>query len=132
MIGHVCAKGPVHHMHGQTAKNPKAKAKITKAKAKAKIPRTKTGKAKAKMIPKGSSCKGQETYRTFLTKPWNGTENFVDAQKGKTSKTIVGSSKFSNIFDWSTKTQICREPISAKVHSNIWTKLISGRIPPSI
>ena len=96
MIGHVRAEGPVHHMHGQMAKNPKAKAKITKPKAKAKIPRTKIGKAKTKMTPKGSSCKGQGTLTTFQTKPWNGTENFAVIPRAKIGRTVVGNMKFSN------------------------------------
>ena len=51
--GHVHAEGPMHHVHGHKAKNPKAKTKITKAKAKAKIPRT-------KMSRKGTVAKAKE------------------------------------------------------------------------
>ena len=60
VIGHVRAKGPVHHMHGreakiEKAKTPHPKAKITKVKAKAKIGRPKT------KIPKERHCKDQRT-----------------------------------------------------------------------
>ena len=92
MIGHVRVEGPVHLMHGQEAKIQKARTPYTKAKAKAKIPRT-------KMSQEGNSCKGQDTLKISLTTPWNGTKNFAGTRAKMTSRTIVGSTKFSNIFD---------------------------------
>ena len=85
--GHVHAEGPMHHVHGHKAKNPKARTKIKKAKAKEKIPRTKMGKVKFKSLG---------TSRTFQTKPWNGTENFAVIPRAKIGQTVVGNMKFSN------------------------------------
>ena len=120
--GHVHAEGPMHHVHGHKAKNPKAKTKIRKAKAKGKIPRTKMGKVK---------CKSRGTSKTFQTKLWNGTENFAIMARAKIGQNVVGNMKFSNAFDWSTTTQTGQEATFAKVHSDIWTRSTSGRIPPS-
>ena len=87
--GHVHAEGPMHHVHGHKAKNPKAK--IRKAKAKGKIPRTKMGKVK---------CKGRGTSITFQKKLWNGIENFAIMARAKIGQNVVGNMKFSNAFDW--------------------------------
>ena len=110
--GHVHAEGPMHHVHGHKAKNPKAKTKIRKAKAKGKIPRTKMGKVK---------CKGRRTLITFQKKLWNGTENFAIMARAKIGQNVVGNMKFSNAFDWSTTTRTVQGPTSAKMHSDIWT-----------
>ena len=88
--GHVHAEGPMHHVHGHKAKNPKAKTKIRKAKAKGKIPRTKMGKVK---------CKGRGTSITFQKKLWNGTENFAIIPLVKFGPNAAGNTKFSNTFD---------------------------------
>ena len=84
---HDHAEGPMHHVHGHKAKNPKARTKIKKAKAKEKIPRTKMGKVK---------FKSRGTSKTFQTKPWNGTENFAVIPRAKIGRTVVGNMKFSN------------------------------------
>ena len=110
---HDHAEGPMHHVHGHKAKNPKARTKIKKAKAKEKIPRTKMGKVK---------FKSRGTSTTFQTKPWNGTENFVIIPRAKIGQIVVGNMKFSNTFDWSTTTRIAQGPTSARTHSNIWTR----------
>ena len=111
--GHVHAEGPMHHVHGHKAKNPKAKTKIRKAKAKGKIPRTKMGKVK---------CKSRRTLITFQTKLWNGTENFAIIARAKIGQNVVGNMKFSNTFGWSTKTRTAQGPTSAKMLSDIWTR----------
>ena len=111
--GHVHAEGPMHHVHGHKAKNPKARTKIKKAKAKGKIPRTKMGKVK---------CKSRRTLITFQMKLWNGTENFAIIARAKIGQNIVGNMKFSNTFDWSTKTRTAQGPTSAKMLSDIWTR----------
>ena len=110
--GHVHAEGPMHHVHGHKAKNPKANTKIRKAKAKGKIPR-KMGKVK---------CKSRRTLITFQMKLWNGTENFAIIARAKIGQNIVGNMKFSNTFDWSTKTRTAQGPTSAKMLSDIWTR----------
>ena len=111
--GHVHAEGPMHHVHGHKAKNPKARTKIKKAKAKGKIPRTKMAKVK---------CKSRGTSKTFQTKLWNGTENFAIMARAKIGQNVVGNMKFSNTFDWSTMTRTAQGPTSARTHSNIWTR----------
>ena len=85
--GHVHAEGPMHHVHGHKAKDPKAKTKIKEAKDEAKIPRTKMRKVK---------CKGRRTSITFQTKLWNGTKNFAIMARAKLGQDVVGNMKSSN------------------------------------
>ena len=116
--GHVHAEGPMHHVHGHKAKNPKAKAKTRKAKEKGKVlnPKAKTMIRKAK-----AKRKDRRTSITFQTKLMNGTMHFANIARAKTWQIVVGNMKFSNALDWSTTTQIVQGPTSAKMHSDIWT-----------
>lgn len=111
-------EGPVHHVHGHKAKNPKAKTKARKAEEKGKMlnPKAKTMIRKAKV-----KRKDRRTSITFQTKLMNGTMHFANIARAKTWQIVVGNMKFSNALDWSTTTQIVQGPTSAKMHSDIWT-----------
>ena len=110
-------EGPVHHVHGQRqrSKRQRSQGKDQKGKGKGKD-------SKNKDDAKGKQCKEPRNIDNLSEETLEWHRELCNYAQKKMSKTIVGNTKFSNIFDWSTKTRTAQGPTSAKVHSDIWTR----------